>query len=93
MSSCIVLVITNNLEFTKTIYINKNCEMVVDKLNEVEVSIIPKWEVLFIDQYRNVITNTEVTDSLKITTEFGDVNIRLCVTKANYYKFIVLPSF
>ena len=61
-----------------------------DKLNEVEVKVLPTWKVLFSDDNRNVITDTEVIDKLKITDKFGDVNIRLCV---NYYKLIdVCPA-
>ena len=93
--SCIVSVVANNLDIdqTKTVYVNKNTEMVVDKYNEVEVSTLPTWKVLFRDQYGNVITDTTVTDSLKITVKFGDVNIRLCVTEENYYKLVnVCPA-
>ena len=92
--SCIVSVVANNLDIdqTKTVYVNKNTEMVSDKLNEVEVSVLPSWKVLFRDQYGNVITDTTVTDNLKITVKFGDVNIRLCVTEENYYKLINVCS-
>ena len=93
--SCIVSVIANNLDFnkTRTIYINKNYEMQTDKLNEVEIKILPTWKVLFSDQYGNTITDTEITDKIKITSKFGDVNVKLCVTEESYYKLInVCPA-
>ena len=65
--SCIVSVVANNLDIdqTKTVYVNKNTEMVVDKYNEVEVSTLPSWKVPFRDQYGVVNTDTTATDNLK----------------------------
>ena len=62
--------------------------MVVDKLNEEEAKVLPTRKVLFRDQYRNVITDSEVTGKLKVTAKFGDANIRLCATEENYYKLL-----
>ena len=64
-----------------------------DKLNEVEANVLAIWKVNSRDQYGNVITGTEVTDNLKITAKFGDINIILCVTEENYYNQInVCPA-
>ena len=87
---CIVSIVANEIDFTKTktIYVNKNYVMDENKQNPTESKILPTWKLIFRDKYGNEIHDSEITEKLDVSSFLGDVPIRLCVTDSSYTKLI-----
>jgi len=89
--SCEFTLTSNEIDFSKikTLYKNKEIYLKTDIKNEIEAKKEPTFEMTFFDKYENQMS-AQVVSKLNISTTFGGIDVKLCITNSGVKKVATL---